>query len=133
MQSVFDSDVGTEKDKTQYAENCKSVLGIVDEFTILTAKAFCLGTLTRMKLVPNLIFRFLFNLFTWRDPYLTFWFSNLLFCLIIVLIVFPWRLFFFSLALVLLGPQVSAIQFYLIRKVFSHLRFINRIGFSKGR
>jgi len=104
-QEVFDSEVGTEKDDTKFAEKCKSVLGIVDEFTILTAKAFCLGTLTRMKLVPNLIFRFLFNLFTWRDPYLTFWFSNLLFCLIIVLIVFPWRLFFFSLALVLLGPQ----------------------------
>jgi hypothetical protein len=51
------------------------------------------------------LFRAGFNVITWRDPMLTFWVS--LFCglLVIVLFVFPWRLFLFVVGVLLVGPQ----------------------------
>ena len=53
------------------------------------------------------VFRAGFNLFTWRDPYLTFLFQLVCIMLMCILIVFPWRLFFFGVGFVLVGPQVS--------------------------
>lgn len=51
------------------------------------------------------VFRSLFNLFMWRDPFLSslFFFGAVFFLLI--LLVFPWRLFFFVVGLVAFGPQ----------------------------
>jgi hypothetical protein len=45
------------------------------------------------------------NLFTWRDPYLSFWFLLLLIMLTFVLIVFPWRLFILASGVYAVGPQ----------------------------
>jgi C2 domain len=50
-------------------------------------------------------FRALFNVMTWRDPFLTFWVSLLGFALVALLFVFPWRLFLFLLGLWFVGPQ----------------------------
>jgi len=49
--------------------------------------------------------RSVFNLMTWRDPFLTslFFFGAVL--LLCVLLVFPWRLFFFVMGLGAVGPQ----------------------------
>ena len=52
------------------------------------------------------IFRAGFNLFTYRDPYLSFLFQIGLLILMCILVVFPWRLFFFVVGFGLLGPQV---------------------------
>merc|ERR1712194_316352 len=46
-----------------------------------------------------------FNLFTWRDPFLTFIFFVGAILLLFVLLVFPWRLFFFVMGLGAVGPQ----------------------------
>lgn len=50
-------------------------------------------------------FRALFNVMTWRDPFLTFWVSLFGFALVIILFIFPWRLFLFCLGLWFIGPQ----------------------------
>lgn len=51
------------------------------------------------------VFRFAFNLMTWRDPFLTFWFVLFGTALVIFLHLFPWRLFFGVAGIVLVGPQ----------------------------
>ena len=53
------------------------------------------------------VWRSVFNLFTWRDPFLTslFFFGSCV--LLLVLIVFPWQHFFFFMGLGAVGPQVS--------------------------
>lgn len=53
------------------------------------------------------LFRALFNIMTWRDPFLTFWVSLFGFLLVVILFIFPWRLFFFVVGLWFIGPQVS--------------------------
>lgn len=57
--------------------------------------------------VPLSMWRAIFNLFLWRDPFLTtlFFVGNIL--LLSVLLVFPWRLFFFVVGFGAFGPQVS--------------------------
>lgn len=56
------------------------------------------------------LFRAGYNVVTWRDPMLTFWVS--LFCgiLVVVLFVFPWRLFLAFLGVFLVGPQNLVIR-----------------------
>lgn len=51
------------------------------------------------------LFRAGFNVLTWQDPIMTFWLS--LFCgvLVIILFIFPWRLFFFVVGVFVVGPQ----------------------------
>lgn len=46
-----------------------------------------------------------FNLLTWRDPYLTFLFQCGVISVMCVLIVFPWRIFFFVMGIGMVGPQ----------------------------
>ncbi len=49
-----------------------------------------------------------FNLFTWQDPFLSFLFLFGNTCLLVVLIIFPWRHFFFAVGLCAFGPQVRS-------------------------
>jgi len=49
--------------------------------------------------------RSVFNLFTWRDPFLTSLFFFGVSLLLCVLLVFPWRLFFFVVGFGAVGPQ----------------------------
>ncbi len=51
------------------------------------------------------IWRAGFNLFTWSDPFLTFLFLCGSICLLCLLIIFPWRIFFFLLGFGSTGPQ----------------------------
>ena len=53
------------------------------------------------------LFRALFNIFTWRDPFLSFWVTLLSAMLAAILFVFPWRLVLFVVGIVVVGPQVS--------------------------
>lgn len=58
-----------------------------------------------------------FNLCMWKDPMLSFWFSMLVLCLMFVLSVFPWRLLFFLVGLLGLGPQnYFLVNSYLAKK-----------------
>ncbi len=74
----------------------------------ITAKIASYGApgLESLKVMLSL-FRAAFNLLTWRDPILTsiFFFGVVL--LLCVLLVFPWRLFFFFVGFGAVGPQVS--------------------------
>ena len=51
--------------------------------------------------------RLLFNISTWKDPILSFWVLMFFTALMLILIVFPWKHFFFVMGIVTLGPQVS--------------------------
>jgi hypothetical protein len=53
------------------------------------------------------LFRALFNIFTWRDPFLSFWFTLIGSILAAILFFFPWRIVLFVAGIVLVGPQVS--------------------------
>lgn len=55
------------------------------------------------------LFRALFNIFTWRDPFLSFWVTVALMIGAAILFVFPWRVVLFVAGLALLGPQVSGV------------------------
>jgi hypothetical protein len=56
------------------------------------------------------LFRAGFNVVTWRDPMLTFWVSLFSGMLVIVLFVFPWRIFLACLGMFLVGPQNLVIR-----------------------
>ena len=47
-----------------------------------------------------------FNIFVWKDPYLSFWILVTLCALMVFLILFPWRLFFLVSSVIIFGPQV---------------------------
>lgn len=50
-------------------------------------------------------YRSIYNIFTWRDPFLSFWVSICCIMTIAVLLLFPWRTVFFAVGVVALGPQ----------------------------
>mmetsp|Transcript_5729 Transcript_5729/g.10317 ORF Transcript_5729/g.10317 Transcript_5729/m.10317 type:complete len:902 (+) Transcript_5729:157-2862(+) len=50
-------------------------------------------------------FRAVFNILFWKDPMLSYWAMWLVFCSMIVVLIFPWRIFFFVVGLFGLGPQ----------------------------
>ena len=63
------------------------------------------------------LFRALFNIFTWRDPFLSFWVTILGSILAAILFAFPWRIALFVAGFVLFGPQVSCSHmFCMLRK-----------------
>jgi hypothetical protein len=73
---------------------------------ILRITSSFLGPLMRIIRIVIYAVRISFNLTTWRDPFLTFWAFSFLCSLALVLLIFPWRTFFFLASGVLLGPQV---------------------------
>jgi hypothetical protein len=75
-----------------------------------------LGPLMRIIRIVIYAVRISFNVCSWRDPYLTFWVFAFLCTLAFVLLIFPWRTFFFLASLVLLGPQNIAVRMYLERR-----------------
>ena len=50
-------------------------------------------------------FRAIFNVFMWKDPMLSFWFTFAVFCLMVIFLFIPWRKLFFLIGLVGFGPQ----------------------------
>ena len=64
-----------------------------------------LGPLMRILRVLCFVFRVCFNMATWRDPYLSFWCLCFLILLVLLLLIFPWRLFLGITGLILFGPQ----------------------------
>jgi len=50
-------------------------------------------------------YRSIYNIFSWHDPFLSFWFSVCCIMTIAVLLLFPWRTVFFAVGVVALGPQ----------------------------
>lgn len=59
-----------------------------------------------------------FNLFMWKDPFLTsiFFFGAIF--LLLLLLVFPWRMFFFAMGFGAVGPQVSFNCFLILNATF---------------
>ncbi len=83
----------------------------------ITAKIASIGApgLESLKVMLSL-FRAAFNLMTWHDPILTSIFSFGVVLLLCVLLVFPWRLFFFVVGFGAVGPQVSFLLLAMIIK-----------------
>lgn len=54
--------------------------------------------------------RAVYNVITWRDPILSFWVTLLIAILVVVLAIFPWRLFLFAVGFLVLGPQNWALR-----------------------
>jgi hypothetical protein len=75
-----------------------------------------LGPMMRMGRTVIYVIRIAFNATTWRDPFLSFWISMLLFSTWIILLVFPWKLFFFLSTFILVGPQNILLRYWLIKR-----------------
>ena len=78
-------------------------------------------------------FRAVFNIFLWKDPMLSFCFLMLIFCLMLILLVFPWRIFFFFVGLLGFGPQnyfsqTCLLDVYIRRKQRKTLETMNAKG-----
>ena len=111
------ADVLTSKEKKHYDEFDK-LLGyrLKNPNPIVRITSSFLGPLMRIIRIAIYSFRISFNVCTWRDPYLTFWLFSFLCALAFVLLIFPWRSFFFLSSLILLGPQNIAVRKYLERR-----------------
>lgn len=77
-----------------------------------------LGPLMRIFRILCVVIRSLFNISVWTDPYLSFWVLCFLILLMIVLLVFPWQLFFCVVGIAAFGPQVSSDLFKWFRLYF---------------
>jgi len=111
------SDVITQKEKQNF-DDFDKLLGFrtKNPNPILRITSSFLGPLMRMIRIVIYATRIAFNLTAWRDPYITFWIFAFFCVLTFILLIFPWRTFFFLLSLVLLGPQNIAIRKYLERR-----------------
>ena len=60
------------------------------------------------------------NLFSWKDPFVSFWTTAVTFVLWVVLLIFPYRFFFYWFfrisGLLILGPQNAGVWWYAMRK-----------------
>jgi hypothetical protein len=86
-----------------------------------------LGPLMRIFRVLTIIIRVLFNISIWTDPYLSFWILISLILLALLLIVFPWRMFFFVVGVASFGPQVSTVE----RTELHHIHFAADVLFTE--
>ena len=75
-----------------------------------------LGPMMRMGRTVIYVIRIAFNATTWRDPFLSFWISMVLLLVWIILLIFPWKLFFLLTTLVLVGPQNIMVRYALIKR-----------------
>jgi len=73
-----------------------------------------LGPLMRIIRIFIYVVRAVFNVYTWRDPFLSFLVFLLLSVWCVVLIWFPWRSFFLAVTVVFVGPQVSQASIILL-------------------
>lgn len=83
-----------------------------------------LGPLMRMIRVFVFVFRIAFHIATWKDPFLSFWVLVVLSALFLILIIFPWRAFFFLAITASFGPQVRRKHFCIDFRCF-HLTISN--------
>ena len=93
--------------KSHYDEFDK-VLGLQSKTAnpVLRITSSFLGPLMRMIRIFLYITRVIFNMATWRDPYLSFWILCFLVTQTVLLLIWPWRPFLFISSFLCLGPQV---------------------------
>jgi hypothetical protein len=109
------SDVISAKEKSTFDEFDR-LLGfrVRNPNPILRITSSFLGPLMRMIRIFIYATRMAFNLTTWTDPFLSFWVLVFLSTLTFILLIFPWRTFFFLSCTLLLGPQVRILRYRLI-------------------
>eukprot|EP00547_Thalassionema_nitzschioides_P007542 CAMPEP_0194205528 /NCGR_PEP_ID=MMETSP0156-20130528/4774_1 /TAXON_ID=33649 /ORGANISM="Thalassionema nitzschioides, Strain L26-B" /LENGTH=1402 /DNA_ID=CAMNT_0038931819 /DNA_START=177 /DNA_END=4385 /DNA_ORIENTATION=+ len=84
-----------------------------------------LGPLMRIFRIFCAVTRALFNISAWTDPYLSFWVLCFLIILMLVLLIFPWQLFFCILGIAAFGPQNI-----MIRRHLRHLELMQQAADS---
>lgn len=97
------------KKKKVYYDEFDKMLGLQtrNPNPVLRIASGFLGPLMRMIRILVYLMRVSFNMATWRDPYLSSWMFLFLSVVCFILVIFPWRTFFFVTSLLCLGPQVS--------------------------
>ena len=110
MQSTNSADREKKKTKRIPLDEFDKRLGYRNRHTnpVTEIKSSFLGPLMRIFRIFCCMVRIVFNVGVWTDPYLSFWVLSFLVLSMLVLIVFPWRLFFFTVGLAAFGPQVCA-------------------------
>jgi len=97
-----------ESNYTNIERDLNKLLGI-GQFSqwnpIVTKYSVQFEPLIRIFCVVLSLYRSIYNIFTWRDPYLSFWVSLLCLVTTVVMVMFPWRPCLFIVGLVALGPQ----------------------------
>ena len=108
-----------EKMRKSYLDEFDKLLGLQSKHPNPISRMFAtfLGPLMRILRIPVFMFRISFNASTWRDPYLSFWLFCFMCLTLIILMAFPWRLFFLLVTLVGLGPQNIFLRKYIEKLV----------------
>jgi hypothetical protein len=101
-----------QKAKKAQADEYDKILGYSVSYTnpIQRILSSFMGPVMRMMRVGIYIFRISYSISAWRDPILSFWLLVFLVLLFLVLIVFPWREFFFLTSVATIGPQVRSLD-----------------------
>lgn len=96
------------KAKKAQADEYDKILGSTVSYTnpIQRIMSSFMGPVMRMMRVFIFVARICYNLSAWRDPILSFWLLVILAILFLILLVFPWRSFFFLTSIAAMGPQV---------------------------
>ena len=74
-----------------------------------------LGPLMRVFRIICITIRIGFNIGAWKDPFLSFWALCILVLLMLFLLIFPWRIFFFLVGIVGFGPQNLLLRKQILR------------------
>ena len=99
---LFDDRVFVVDDKAE----AEKLLRINTTSNPIAKKMFpIMGAFLKLVEIEISAFRAVFNVIMWRDPFLSFLVTLAVFCLMVVLLVFPWRYMFFVVGIVCLGPQ----------------------------
>ncbi|KAL7580121.1 hypothetical protein ACA910_012880 [Epithemia clementina (nom. ined.)] len=104
-----------EKMRKAYLDEFDKLLGLQSKSSNPISRMFAtfLGPLMRILRIPVFMFRILFNASTWRDPFLSFWLFCFMCLALIILMAFPWRLFFLLVTVIGLGPQNIFLRKYI--------------------
>jgi len=100
-------------------------LGKYSKNPIILMKTQLMVPITRILHKMNCLVRLTLNVFMWKDHYLSFWVLCFLFGLMVLLLIFPWRIFFFVMGVLLFGPQNIIIGFF--GDYFRRIR-VNQVG-----
>ena len=102
---LFEDRLYLENDSSEEAKLLK-VLGL-DKYgnPIKATKALYLGPMIDIAKIFLMAYRSLFNILMWKDPFMTSWIIIFLTFQVGLLLIFPWRAFFFIVGFCAFGPQ----------------------------
>ena len=104
MSAISPTNAATDNSKKD--AEMRKMIGLAASSNPVTARlADYMGPILSILQLQNQLARTIYNLFTWQDPFASFWATWLLLIAIVISVTFPFRLFTFAAGIVFVGPQ----------------------------